>query len=517
MNLETGLRLSIIRRLGRLPGKWQVGPGLGRGLGMFGLLLTLWGGYTLTGKPVNLVIDGQPHQIRTHQQTVEAMLQSMDLKLYAEDIVQPPLNASLSAGDSITIQLARPVSIEVDGRILNVLTQQQSLDAIMTENELTLNRRDEIFINDNKVPPDSSLPPPQFVPSASANRLFAATTPSGAVASSRPEEVQLVIQRAILVTLHDEQTSSTFYTTRTTIGEALAQQGITLFPEDNVTPNLDTRPTSETEIFIKRSTPVTLMADGHTIETRTQQETVGAVLAQKGIALMGQDFTHPPTDQPISTNETIEIVRVRETIEIEQDVIPFETKWIPDEALPLDRQEVRQTGAGGVIKTRSRVRYENGQEVWREIEDEWLDQEPRDHLIAYGTKITIQTLETEDGPIEYWRKIPMLTTAYSAATSGKAPDHPRYGITRTGMQAGYGIVAVDPKVIPLLTNVYVPGYGKAIAGDTGGGVLGKHIDLGYDDDKPPPLLYEWRDVYVLTPVPPADQIRYVLPQWPQRQ
>ena len=108
----------------------------------------------------------------------------------------------------------------------------------------------------------------------------------------------------------------------------------------------------------------------------------------------------------------------------------------------------------------------------------------------------------------------MLATGYSAATSGKDPDHPRYGLTRTGMQAGYGIVAVDPKVIPLLTKLYVPGYGQAIAGDTGGGVLGKHIDLGYDEN--PPLMYEWRDVYLLTPVPPAGQIRYVLPQWPQQ-
>jgi hypothetical protein len=65
-----------------------------------------------------------------------------------------------------------------------------------------------------------------------------------------------------------------------------------------------------------------------------------------------------------------------------------------------------------------------------------------------------------------------------------------------------------------MSNVYVPGYGKGLAGDTGGRVLGKHIDLGYDEI--PRLIYEWRDVFLLTPVPPADEIRYVLPQWPQR-
>jgi 3D (Asp-Asp-Asp) domain-containing protein len=241
------------------------------------------------------------------------------------------------------------------------------------------------------------------------------------------------------------------------------------------------------------------------------------VLAQEGIALMGQDYSLPALNQPVSANDNIEVVRVREIFEIEQDLIPFETSWTPDSNLALDRQEIRQPGVTGVIKTRTRIRTENGQEVWREIEDEWLDQEPSDRVIAYGTQITIRTLETSNGPIEYWRKIPMLATPYSAATSGKTSDHPRYGITRSGLSAGFGVVAVDPKVIPLMTNLYIPGYGRAVAGDTGGLIHGKRIDLGFDDDQPLPNIYEWREVYVLTPVPPADKIRYVLPEWPQRQ
>jgi 3D (Asp-Asp-Asp) domain-containing protein len=77
-------------------------------------------------------------------------------------------------------------------------------------------------------------------------------------------------------------------------------------------------------------------------------------------------------------------------------------------------------------------------------------------------------------------------------------------------------VAVDPKVIPMLTELYIPSYGRAIAGDTGGLIQGKRIDLGFDDDQPVPDIYEWLDVYVLTPVPPADKIRYVLPDWPHQ-
>ena len=174
-----------------------------------------------------------------------------------------------------------------------------------------------------------------------------------------------------------------------------------------------------------------------------------------------------------------------------------------------------QTGKYGVTKRIYRVLYEDGQEMERVLEDEWVDSEPADKIIAYGTKIVIRELQTEEGTYEYWRKVRMLATSYTAATSGKEPDHPAYGITRMGLQAQKGIVAVDPRVINMMTEVYVPDYGKGLAADTGGLILGRHIDLCFDEDKWPGEWYRWVDVYLLTPVPQKDEIRYVLPAWPQ--
>lgn len=57
-------------------------------------------------------------------------------------------------------------------------------------------------------------------------------------------------------------------------------------------------------------------------------------------------------------------------------------------------------------------------------------------------------------------------------------------VTATGMHAGHGIVAVDPDIIPLGTMLYIPGYGHAIAADTGGMIEGHMIDLcmeSYED------------------------------------
>jgi len=53
------------------------------------------------------------------------------------------------------------------------------------------------------------------------------------------------------------------------------------------------------------------------------------------------------------------------------------------------------------------------------------------------------------------------------------------GRTSTGLPVGFGIVAVDPAVIPLGTRITIPGYGEGVAGDTGGAVQGMTIDLWF--------------------------------------
>ena len=53
------------------------------------------------------------------------------------------------------------------------------------------------------------------------------------------------------------------------------------------------------------------------------------------------------------------------------------------------------------------------------------------------------------------------------------------GTTATGVPVSYGVVAVDPSVIPLGTKMYVPGYGNGVAADTGSAVKGKMIHVWF--------------------------------------
>ena len=67
------------------------------------------------------------------------------------------------------------------------------------------------------------------------------------------------------------------------------------------------------------------------------------------------------------------------------------------------------------------------------------------------------------------------------ATAYLPTDGSPSGSTAMGIAAERGIVAVDPNVIPLGTRVYIPGYGEALAADTGGAIRGHKIDLCMED------------------------------------
>lgn len=84
-------------------------------------------------------------------------------------------------------------------------------------------------------------------------------------------------------------------------------------------------------------------------------------------------------------------------------------------------------------------------------------------------------VETPRGYEPYSQMMGMEATAY-LPTDGSAE-----GITAMGIPATYGIVAVDPDVIPLGSRVYIPGYGEALAADTGGAIYGYRIDLCMED------------------------------------
>lgn len=446
-------------------------------------------GYQRTGWTVTLSLDGEERAIRSHQPTVGALLSDLGIELWPEDIVEPALDTPLREVTRITLLRARDVSLVVDGRRITARTHATSPAAVLLDAGVSLGPYDRITVN------GVVWDPPQ--------KPFDAT-----------REVVIRVHRAVPLVLNDGGMAFELWTTAATVGEALMERGVRVYVADRVRPPLDAPVSPGLQVTIQRSRPVTIQVDGREVHTRSRAATVAALLAQEGIHLRRLDYTIPAVDTPLARVERVEVRRVDEEFVYETKPIPFETVWKADPELELDQRRVVQAGKPGVRKRRIRIVYENGEEVSRETASWWVEELPTPRIIAYGTRIVWRTVQTPEGPQRYWRKLRVLATSYSAATSGKSRDHPAYGITRLGWRAGRGIVAVDPTVINLRQRLYVPGYGLAVAGDTGGKIRGLHIDLGFDEDKLE-LWYRWVDVYLLEPAPPPDQIRYVLPNWPR--
>ncbi|MBB3108376.1 3D (Asp-Asp-Asp) domain-containing protein [Paenibacillus phyllosphaerae] len=85
-------------------------------------------------------------------------------------------------------------------------------------------------------------------------------------------------------------------------------------------------------------------------------------------------------------------------------------------------------------------------------------------------------------------RVKVVATGYTAGieSTGKRPGHPQYGITYSGVKVRRDLVstiAADPKVFPIGTLLYVPGYGYAVVADTGSKIKGKKIDLYFETKK----------------------------------
>jgi uncharacterized protein YabE (DUF348 family) len=473
------------------------------------MVALLWFGYSSIAIPVTLIVNGRQLIHHTHQTNVRDVLREVGIALQPQDEVLPSLDTPLRGGGTVQVTLARPVTIEVDGRIIQTFTRQRRVDRILAEAGVQRRAQDFVQVDERSRATCDKV--------AEETRLVVAKTDAalsyGVV--TRPPPVHIIVRRAVPITVHDHDTIVTLYTAHSRVETALRAGGIVLRPGDLVIPALDAPVSSGLHVFIRRALSVTIGVDGHWLPVYTHSRSVGELLAEQGIALVGDDYTIPSLDTPLFSGATVQVVRREERLRFEQDIIPYETEWRADPELLLDTQRVIQPGTEGVTVRRYRTVYENGVAVSEVLEREWVASVPATRIIAYGTRILVQQISTPDGPIEYWRRIRVLATSYNPASSGKPKDHPHYGITRTGLKAGFGVIAVDPRVIPLGSHVYIPGYGKAVAGDTGASILGRHIDLGYDDDMPLPHWYRWVDVYLLTPVPPRARIRYVLPSWPQ--
>jgi uncharacterized protein YabE (DUF348 family) len=424
-------------------------------------------------------------------------------------VVLPALAAPLSDEESVSVQRAKQILIEADGELTSRLSHCDTVGEVLMEAGFRVGEHDVLTLNGVGAAADTELPAQTWQPARwpLARRTLGTDR-------SLPSVIRVKLQRAVPLTIRDGSVEIAVYSVARTVGEELLKQGIVLYLGDRVQPMLGSLLTAGMHVEVERAKVVELWVDGEQTRLRTQARDVAWLLSEANVRLAGMDYVVPSLASEVASGMTVRVVRVVEDWVQEAETIAYETVRRPDSNLELDQFRTDQSGKTGVRKRRVHFVYENGVQKSREVVEEWVERQPTTRIVSYGTKIVIRELETPDGVIRYWRRIRVLATSYTAATSGKTRDHPEYGITRIGWRARKGIIAVDPKVIKLRTNMYVPGYGTAIAADTGGMIKGRWIDLCYDEDNLI-LWKKWLDIYLLEPVTPAGEINYLLPDTPR--
>lgn len=369
----------------------------------------------------------------------------------------------------------------IDGGQVQIVESDSRIPLVLlTQNGITPQQFDRVLVNGVAFPIDQPLP--------------------------SADSVQLQVRRAVDLTLTTPQGTETFQTSALNVGQAMAEVGYQISAADVLDPPAETPITTAMNVTFTPARDLTVQVGESVVHIRSAAGTVGEALAKAGIPLIGLDTSFPLSGEALPADGQIQVVRVQEIIDVAIEPIPFETKKISSIDVPLGQEELIQSGVNGIAMTRTRIRYENGQEVSRSLEEEIVAREPQPRIVKSGEQIVMSPLPGISG--EYWTAVEMYATVYSPCESGTGGCS--YG-TASGARAGYGIVAVDYSIYSYLAGmrVYIPGYGTATIGDTGGGPIietafgvprTKWIDLGFDDGAIQDMT-GWVTVYFLAPAP----------------
>lgn len=283
--------------------------------------------------------------------------------------------------------------------------------------------------------------------------------------------------------------SVTVYTgTSADPAEVLAQAGVSLGDNDFFR-HEETDGVSR--ITIHRNQIITVNSCGQISQVQSYGESVSALLTRMGIDHIGEYALNVPLDA--QTYDGMHIV-VSSMFTVEQKFakpVPYQVIRREDPRMELGTEVVVQQGVAGEAVCTAMVTYKDGVEVDRKNVNVDVITQPIHQIVVRGTG---EAVEEQTYPIigngyiilqtgevlTYTHTDTFMATAYTSWIEDVVD------MTATGTHARHGAVAVDPKVIPYGTRMFIVTadgefvYGLATAEDCGGGVKGKHIDLFFE-------------------------------------
>ena len=234
---------------------------------------------------------------------------------------------------------------------------------------------------------------------------------------------------------------------------------------------------------------VIINLDGVPRMINTDKETVGDLMKTLDDVVSADYVLQGDIDKntELTKNMVIDLTSITEKKITTKETIAYDTEIRENPNLEEGKENVLQEGENGELSIITKENYSGAELISSEVVEELVTKEAKNKIIERGTKkeeipIPVVELKKEKQPATVTAStVTNNNTSLNVVATGYTPGDPGCtGITYTGTKASRGTIAVDPKVIPLGTKLYIPGYGYGVAADTGGAIKGNKIDLCYE-------------------------------------
>lgn len=299
------------------------------------------------------------------------------------------------------------------------------------------------------------------------------------------DNINISILRAFNVDVVDGEKTKTLTFNEGTVADALKAAGMTLSSNDMVSFSANTELEPDMEIKIARWYTVNLDVRGKKMTKEVPAGTVSETLDFLNISLGKSDELNVKGDRKISEGMDITIQTVTYKDVTSKKKVNYKTVTKDSEQLYVGETKVDTEGQYGERTIVTRQKYINGKlDSEKEVSNK-ITKKAVDKVVLNGTAEKVSMVQTNAGELAVNETEKILTdvngnkVSYSRVLtgSGTAYTAPAGASTSTGRLAQYGVVAVNPNVIPYGSNLYIVSndgeivYGYAVAGDTGGAMM----------------------------------------------
>lgn len=241
-------------------------------------------------------------------------------------------------------------------------------------------------------------------------------------------------------------------------------------------------------LYLFRHESYELTVDGQTRTLEAKSRTIQELLNEARVVLGPDDFVSPGLETRLKGSMHVKVTRVTKRLLSVEEKLPPTIHWSNRTRQNLRRVLV-QKGTAPMIMRQVRVTLHDGKEVQRDVISEKRNRRPFFTLTLFNDRgFPIKTYDLLQAKTKK-----MLATGYYVGDPMVPGD-----TTFLGHKLQRGLIAVDPKTLPLRMRLYIPGYGYAYSSDTGSAIKKNRIDLAVKDRKEERRYsHRWMTVYVL--------------------